>query len=369
VSKILHSNMKENNYSLILRAIFINKSIERVNLVKETLLSPSTVTRCVSKLVKTGIVIEKGTSSENRVGRKAITLEMNPEAFKVLLVDIGASKTNYAIGFLNGSLNKIKAIETPKKFEEVLENVYELLKDYKDIEFVSFSIPGMVDVDNNEILFVPSRGWRNIKINVPGKRIFADNEANLAMITEAFQNENIRNSKCSVFVTVREGFGTGLWINGEIFRGPSFSAGEFGHTIIDIKSNEICHCGNRGCVEQYTSLSKYFGKNFELKKYLKGSSIKKDSKLKEYTEILSKALVNIVNSLNPEYIIVGGELSGLPRTFYEEIEDLVKKSSLEHASKILKILPPTFTNDTYLYGAFYATIENFFIPEIIESIK
>ncbi|HQG01292.1 MAG TPA: helix-turn-helix domain-containing protein, partial [Fervidobacterium sp.] len=56
VKKILHSTMKENNYSLILRTIFHNRSIERVNLVKETLLSPSTITRCVAQLVDDDVI-------------------------------------------------------------------------------------------------------------------------------------------------------------------------------------------------------------------------------------------------------------------------------------------------------------------------
>ena len=67
------------------------------------------------------------------------------------------------------------------------------------------------------------------------------------MIAEAFHHEEIRKSQCSVFVTVREGFGTGLWINGEIFRGPSYTAGEFGHTSL-IYTVVKMSLGNTGCL-------------------------------------------------------------------------------------------------------------------------
>ncbi|MGC8901943.1 MAG: ROK family protein [Fervidobacterium sp.] len=371
MKKILHSMMKENNYSLLLRTIFHNKSIERVNLVRQTGLSPSTVTRCVSQLVENKIIIETGPLVERSgVGRKAISLKINPESMKVLLVDIGAERTNYALGFPDGEFEKLESSKTPERFEDILENVNGLLKNYPKVQVVAFSIPGMVDTDNATILFVPSRGWKNIKIEIPEKIVYADNEANLAMIAEAFQHENIRKSKCSVFVTVREGVGTGLWINGVIFRGPSFTAGEFGHTIFDLSSNVKCRSGNKGCLESYISISSYFGKvTKEWTKYLNELYSRKDKKMDSYIELLSKGLVNIVNALNPEYLIIGGELSGLPREFYNDIEKRVKKQALEHSAKILKVLPSTFTHDTYLYGALYAVIEEIFIPEAISSIS
>jgi len=365
--------MKENNYSLILRTIHHCGTIERVNLVRLTSLSPSTVTRCVNELMKENYVVEVGTSeygTENKIGRKAISLKINPKSFQVLLVDIGAYNTNYAVGYADGSIEKLESSVTPENFQEVLDNVDTLLRTYKNVEVVAFSIPGMVDVENDTILFVPTHGWKDIKIEIPGKIVYADNEANLAMIAEAFQREEVRKSKCSVFVTVREGFGTGLWINGEIFRGPSFTAGEFGHTTIDLHSDRICQCGNNGCIDTYIPVSFVFGKHSRtIQKYFEEENWENSGKIIEYIEFLSRALTNVVNSLNPEYLIVGGELSGLNEKFYKFLEQKVKEHALEHAGKILKVLPPTFSNDTYLYGALYATIEDYFIPNAISKIK
>ena len=123
VKKILHSTMKENNYSLILRTIFHNRSIERVNLVKETLLSPSTITRCVAQLVDDDVIIETNPSQYGKIGRRALNLEINPNALKVLLVDIGAQRINYAIGKANGDIEKLEYSKTPKKFENILEEM------------------------------------------------------------------------------------------------------------------------------------------------------------------------------------------------------------------------------------------------------
>jgi len=372
LKKILHSTMKENNYLLILRTIFHEGTIERVSLVKKTLLSPSTVTRCITDLNNAGYILEIGPAEQEgngKLGRKAISLKINPRSFQVLVVDIGAVRTNYAIGNADGTLEKLESSSTPDTFEEILEEVNDILQNYKDVEVVAFSVPGMVDVENDTILFVPSKGWKNIKINVEGKVVYADNEANLAMIAEAFQREEVRKSKCSVFVTVREGFGTGLWINGELFRGPSFSAGEFGHTILNMQSSNLCRCGNYGCLETYTSISRVFGKGLkDAQSHLNKLFRKKAAEFLEYIETLSVALTNIVNAINPEYLILGGELSGLDVEFYELLEKKIKGRALENSGKILKVLPPTFTHDTYLYGALYAVIEEYFIPNVISKV-
>lgn len=362
--------MKENNYVLILRTILHNRSIERVNLSKITGLSASTVTRCITQLEDIGIIFETTPSEKTGAGRKAINLEINPKSLVTLLVDIGAHKTNYALGFANGEILKLESCKTPNNFQEIIENVNILIKDYPETDVVAFSIPGMVDTDNDTILFVPSRGWKNIKIEIPGKSVYADNEANLAMVAEAFQREDVMKSKCSVFVTIREGFGTGLWINGDIFKGPSFTAGEFGHTLFNFSSGNKCVCGNYGCLEEYVSVSSFFGKSQkDWRIFLTELFVRKDKKIYDYMDTLSQALRNIVNTLNPEYVIIGGELSGLPSEFYKKLEELVKEKVLEHARYILKIIPSTFTYDTYLYGALYAVLEEYFIPQVISKIK
>lgn len=368
--KILHSEMKENNYTLVLRSIFHNKRIERVNLAKETGLSPSTVTRCVSKLVERGYILETGSSDVASFGRKPINLEINPDALRVLLVDIGAHVTNFALGRANGTVEKLESIVTPDDFDKLLSKVHHLLRSLQNIDVTAFSVPGMVDVNSKKIIFVPSRGWKNLEVSVEGVDVFLDNEANLAIIAEAFQHEEIRKSQCSVFVTVREGFGTGLWINGRIYRGPSYTAGEFGHTTIDIQSKQFCHCGNNGCVEEYTSVTNFFNAYGErLRRRIDHFLQKKSTKIDEYIEILSRAIANIVNALNPEYIIIGGELAGLNDKFYQYLEERIKKYSLFPAANILKLIPATFKTDTYLYGALYAVIQEVFIPRVIENIS
>jgi len=142
VKKILHSTMKENNYSLILRTIFHNRSIERVNLVKETLLSPSTITRCVAQLVDDDVIIETSPSQYGKIGRRALNLEINPNALKVLLVDIGAERINYAIGKANGDIEKLEYSKTPKKFENILEEIHSMLGYIDSVDVVRSQFQG-----------------------------------------------------------------------------------------------------------------------------------------------------------------------------------------------------------------------------------
>lgn len=368
--KIQHAEMKEMNYELVLRSILHGGTVGRVDLVRETDLSASTVSRCVAKLVQSGIIVEAGITERSKLGRKAINLRVNSDILNVLLVDIGAERVNFALGRADGTIQKLKSCETPEVFDRILDEVRRVVKVLRRVDVVAFSVPGMVDVENKTIMFVPSTGWRDIKVRIEGVEVFVDNEANLAIIAEAFHRSEIRNSQCSVFVTVREGFGTGIWINGKIYRGPSFTAGEFGHTVIDLRSEERCHCGNKGCVENFTSVLKLFpemGSSYPQK--INELILKNDVKLVDYVEILSTALANIVNALNPEYLIIGGELVGLESSFYQRLEEMVKLKSLHHAAMILKVVPSTFTTDTYLYGALYAVFEEYLIPKVLQLIS
>jgi predicted NBD/HSP70 family sugar kinase len=136
-----------------------------------------------------------------------------------------------------------------------------------------------------------------------------------------------------------------------------------------MQSSNLCRCGNYGCLETYTSISRVFGKGLkDAQSHLNKLFRKKAAEFLEYIETLSVALTNIVNAINPEYLILGGELSGLDVEFYELLEKKIKGRALENSGKILKVLPPTFTHDTYLYGALYAVIEEYFIPNVISKV-
>ncbi|MFN3692122.1 MAG: ROK family transcriptional regulator [Fervidobacterium sp.] len=377
VKKYDSSNIKILNKKIILRLIHKYKTISRNELAQITGLKSSSVTRLASELIEQNHVYEAGTISTSSPGRKKIVLKVNPDYQISLLYDIGVAHTTAALGYYDGSVSIIESFSTPKQPQKFFEKViyhYNNLSKLINIKTISFSVPGMVDIDKNVIINAPNLGWKNLPINdylslkIP---ILADNEANLSVLAEKYYSKALHNLNDIVFVIIREGVGTGVMLNNNLFRGRFFSAGEFGHMTIDINSEKKCHCGKTGCWELYSSI------RYALNRASKELNIDKQNikfqdlfNIPEAKRILldmatniGKGLVNIVNSLNPEAIILGGEVVNLPSYFYRQIIEIVRREALKPASQKVVIIPTTFKDiSSNLIGAnissIYYTIDN-----------
>nr|WP_243099130.1 ROK family protein [Clostridium sp. MF28] len=82
--------------------------------------------------------------------------------------------------------------------------------------------------------------------------VYVDNEANLSAYYEFLNKRDILRNL--LYVSITEGLGLGIIINGKIYRGDNNSSGELGHTKIAIDGKK-CKCGARGCLEAYTSMN------------------------------------------------------------------------------------------------------------------
>ncbi|MEM0054371.1 MAG: ROK family protein, partial [Nitrososphaeria archaeon] len=154
-------------------------------------------------------------------------------------------------------------------------------------------------------------------IDIP---IYLDNEAKLSLMAEMYFNEEIDDFKDGVYIYLSQGVGGALLINGHIFLGTSFTAGEIGHMSI-YADGPTCHCGNNGCWEEYTSIDtvvrKYEsigktleGKNFKEKfeKLISKSEKDKAAKdvLNDMMHYLAVGITNLTNIINPQFVMIGG---------------------------------------------------------------
>lgn len=373
VTRYNSSKVKELNKKIILKTIQDNEEVTRAELVKTTGLAPSSVTRLTRELIQEGYLIESGVIYRNFPGRNGIKLKLNSNKWKTLAFDVGVNETIVGVGFFDSNVEVLEKINTPKKVEEffkVVKRIYEKYASTYHFSRIAFSIPGMCNMKSNEILLAPNLGWKNVKIpdhlklDIP---IIVDNEANLSLLAEQAKSKDLKNVKDAVFIVVREGVGTGLMINGSIYRGHSFTAGEAGHMTIDIQSNVKCHCGSTGCWELYSSISwpiKDYGKKLKGKTPIeKFENLKrqKDAKrtILKFAKNLAIGIVNIVNTVNPELVVLGGEIADMPSYFYEEIQNIVNEKALEYATIGLKIRPSIFKNESSnLVGAVVIAVKD-----------
>lgn len=372
-----HISMKIGNKRNLVELLIATGPRTRASLSRESGLAPSAVTRLIRELMEDGIISVIQFEEKSEPGRKGEVLSLSEKPVAVIF-DIGVTKTSLGVAFLNGKIDLVPCFntpETPQDFFRLAKEKINIMRSVYDFQMVSFSVPGIVNCETKEIILAPNLGWYNIRIDEFFNEDFdtlADNEANLSMLAEARYAIDLANVNNAVFVIVREGVGTGVLIDGKVVRGNSFSVGEFGHMVVSIDSEQSCHCGNKGCWELYASIrwanqkygllngNNHIDKFEELLNMAKLGDERAKSILESHAYNVAIGITNIVNSLNPELVIVGGSVSSAPDWYFAKVDEIVKSRGLKTATKQLKIRPTIFTEpSSNLVGAAVYAIERY----------
>ncbi|PNR93888.1 ROK family protein [Petrotoga sp. 9PWA.NaAc.5.4] len=390
VKKINAERMGYSNKLMVFNLIRYSPGISRNEITKITGLDKSTVTKITYELISKNLIHEGNRKLSQGPGRKPIRLEAVDTAAASIVVKVGVEKTVLGLGYLNNFIEKVSAFDTPKNFSSFVSKVaFEVNKIYKDkngtnIVGISFSFPGMIDRKNLIIEYVPHFNWSNVDLKnaflkeLPywEKPIFAANEAKLALQAELYFNKEIKNLNNGVYIFISQGIGGALLIDGQIYLGPNYTAGEFGHMTIH-EDGEKCFCNNRGCWETFASIDtiskiyeysngKLEGQNYEEKfKNLIDKAQKRENNAYEIIDkmlyYLAVGAVNLINTLNPEFVIFGGYGYLFPDNYFTQIGNLIKERALKPTLKTFKkATKPYFDIETAcLMGANLRVMDEF----------
>lgn len=387
--------IQELNRSIILKTIRHYGPISRSEIAKRNSISPTTVTAAVRKLLQQGLVREASVG-ESSGGRKPILIRFSPESRFIIGVAIANSSIKIAEMNLEAKSRKQKVFPIYNLTGELLidyflKSIGQFLEEYSDLtKCIGISIisPGIVDVDKGII-------YENTKLklkDIPLKEVvekkfklktWLENDANAIALAEK-QFGAYRKFKNLVYVTIGDGVGAGIIINGSIFRGRNGGTGEFGHTSID-RNGIFCGCGNRGCLENYVNWPAIYskvsssivqGKHTMMLELTKGDidritpsifryALKKDDQLaKEIMEdtaaYLATGIVNLVNLLNPDIIIFGGKVAYDNHFLLSRVKKLVFKQALTILTNKLKICPTSFGEDFRMIAAATIPLQEIF---------
>ncbi len=267
----------------------------------------------------------------------------------VLAIDIGGSKLS--VGFVNLADGEITAHVTeafssvPTK-EDVIHKIKALFaKLPTKVKFsaVGVTIPGLCDPDNGIWIYAPFSGIADWDIGEElrlyfNKKVYIENDVNACALAERAWGccQNVRDF---LWITVSNGCGGSLVLDGKLYTGFDNSAGEIGHYCVDYDTKRTCGCGNMGCLEEMAS-GLGIGKNYcELKgqkhelhidgKYVATLAKKGDTTAKKAMdkagEFLGRALAGTANITNPEKIVLGGSVCISYDLFKEELMKTFKK--------------------------------------------
>lgn len=395
------------NKSFVLSAINSKDSISRIEIAKATNLSVATVTNLVIELLKEKIIIETG-YQESTGGRRSGLLKINSNNLFIIGVELG--ETEIIILLLNFKfkqigLKKIPLDESENKPDKIItivnNSIRSLISSYnvsiEKVLGVGIGVPGLVDSDHGVSIFAPNWGWHDVHIKENIKQslgipTFIDNGANVMALGEKWAGaaNGINNV---IALIIGTGLGAGILVNGEVCRGVSESAGEWGHIIIDVNGPK-CSCNNRGCLEAYAGVSaiarrteeillsserdsilRQFGKlkpNKVVQKVIE-AALKNDSIaiqiLEETGKYLGIGIANLINLFNPEIVILGGWVEiEAGKILLPIIRSTVEEYALKLPFSSAKIVISELADQAIVIGAATLVLTDFLQPPNFKGI-
>lgn len=358
------------NRRIMLNLVRKHQPISRADLARRSGLQRSTVSAIAEELLAENW-LKEGAIAQSARGRKPRFLHLNVERAGIIGINVRPSATNMALADLAGRFLAQQSMPTPSDPDEfvtlITERVRGLIATHPGLSYegIGVSLPGRVDDSSQRFVFAPNLGWReeNLKPRLElatGLPVELENEANACALAEFWfghQTEGVRNL---VAVAVSEGIGTGIILNGQLVRGPSGLAGEFGHIALSEGGPE-CSCGNHGCWEVYASnwaaLRYYAGAasgighdrggtamTFEdLISLAEQGDIRALSALEKMARYLGLGLAMLVTGLAPEVIVIVGEVTRAWDRVGPIVAAEVKQHSFTHAAtRIITSGPAAF---------------------------
>jgi predicted NBD/HSP70 family sugar kinase len=281
-----------------------------------------------------------------------------------LAIDLRPGKANLAVVDINGKILgreaadfEIKAGSTPEEARIAIAHIARAARSlratYGDRMFqgLGVSVSGRVDQRTHRLLFSPNAPWGQIDLYAELQRVLdtpieMENAANACIVAERWFG-NFGDVSNMIAISVSEGIGAGMLVDGRLVRGRDDMAGEFGHMPLE-ETGPVCGCGSVGCWETFASNRaglRYYRElapestlnSFQelLELALQGDirALRSIDKMMTY---LARGLSMLVAGLAPEVIIIVGDCTALwPRICPLLESELIAKSFTPHTPRVV----------------------------------
>lgn len=376
--EVNHSKIKETNRKKIIKLLLEKNEITKLDISRSLDISITTVSTNITELKKEGIVSDVR-SLESTGGRKAMALKINENCRFALGIALTPRHVKLSlINLKKEIIEDIRIRHNKKDIESIIaiakENIKKILNN-KEISIdellgIGISIPGTVDSEEGIIKHCYLLGAENYNLKESFEEfntaIYIDNEANLSAYYEFLNKKDILSNL--LYVSITDGLGLGIIIDGKIHRGSNNAAGEMGHIKITI-GGKGCKCGSQGCLESYTSknvLLEDFNeisdeKLDDIEEFIslfqKGDKTTKEI-LQRYFNILGVGIANLTMILDPSSVVLGGDINILLKENIDVLRNIVYKDNLFTNEENCKIDVTEF-KESYLLGAAMVPLEEF----------
>jgi predicted NBD/HSP70 family sugar kinase len=348
--------LRRTNSERLLSSLMEHGALHRAELARICGLSRTTVSTIVADLIAGGVVIEAvgdqvaqaGIDASDVDGRARGFLQANPGAGAAAGLDFTFERVWGHVTDLSGTTLASAGVTTTgdTPWQERLTAGLTLLDDLlteagldrNALVGVAIGVPGPIDRQTGVVgPSLPGQAWAGVNVSAEFGRqlavpVLVENNTRLEAVAEFTWGAG-RGAGDVLYLGLSTGIGSGLLVDGNLHHGGARGGGgEIGHISAD-PAGEQCPCGNRGCLVQYASLPAVLKalKLTDLDELLASAEAAQPDTvrvLRQAGEVTGRVLANICNLLNPERIIVGGELARAGDLVLDPIRATLRRSAM-----------------------------------------
>ncbi len=361
-------------------------------------ISIPSMTRIMHELMDEGWVSELGTG-ESSGGRRPMLYGLNPTVRYILGIEITRKYTRInAFNLQNKAIGNTLRIDTeldnaPGTLIELKSHIDQYIEKYnldkKNILGAGISIPGLIDKKSNISYTYPNLGQKPLDVifedllKIP---VYTEHDTKAMALGESWFGL-ARNRSDVLCLNVGSGIGLGMIINGKLYQGFSGFSGEFGH-IQMVPDGELCECGKIGCLETVASGSAIVAKVKQMIESGTNSVIRKlvDDKIdniklpviikaahhgdqfaieliEESGDYLARGLASLIHLLNPEMIIIGGDIAAAENLILDPIKQKLNKYTIGRIRQDAGIFISELKEHAVLMGTIPVVMNRIFSDE------
>lgn len=363
----VHALVRRSHEERVLRVLRQNGAQSRNEIAARVGLSRTTVSEITGDLLGRGAIRVVDTDAVERVGsgRPAERLALDPASGQYMGVDFGHRRVNVLVAdaahdiIASGTARYEESAQWPERLDAGLALIDRLSAEtgvhYGALQAIAIGVPGWGDRSSAD-------GVAEVFATRFHAGVIVDNNVRFAGLAEALhaQSDSVRDL---IYLRLSDGVGGGLVVGGQLVKGSNGYAGELGH-VTAVPGGARCRCGKSGCVETVASVPAILGRCRELgvpvdtlddlKAAVEIAHPTVDQVLREAGMAVGRVLGTAAMTLNPDEIVLGGEIIQVAPALLRQVADTVTYELSWRTDAAPVIRPALLSDDGGARGAIAA---------------
>ena len=368
--------LRERNCVRVIDALRRQGRASRSDLARLTGLSRTTVGSLVADLQARGLIVEHGDDDRQPGrGRPPIVLSLDRSAGVAIGIDFDHDRVRVALADLSANVlgEDCVEIDVDHSASDAIDAVVEMVEALRigagvertELVGAGVGLPGPIDRRSGRVgsaVILP--GWADLPARETlarrlGLRVQVDNDANLGALAELSFGAG-RGLSDLIYVRLGSGVGAGLVMGGRLHHGAAGLAGEIGHVQVRA-DGAVCRCGNRGCLETIAAegairalLRPARGHDLtrrEILELVAEGDLGATRVVNDAGRAVGRVLADLCNAVNPEAVVVGGELSEAGEPLLSGIREVIDRYALPGAAQVVRVVHGELGDRAEVLGA------------------